>query len=465
MHIRRRPSWIRTLAAPLLATSLLTACVPGMSTGVRADAAAQGPVVTRPGAIGPARIRVLDYFGGGPDKAWMIGVIKAFEKKYPQISVSETTQGFDDIMKSLPLKLRSGSPPDIVPANNGWQSLGTLVRGNLVLDLDRYADAYGWKKSFPTSIQREHAFTPDAREMGTGRLFGTPISRGSIIEVYYNRALLKKLGAQVPRTFGEFESTLAKAKAAGITPVSLGNVEGNGILSGLFALTDALGDQEKIADFTYSHGNVPIRETGFREAVTTFKRWSDRGYLTRDYASIPYADAMQSYLDGKELFRFEYSGTLPTKPGDGDRFGSFVLPRADGGAPVATMSAASNFSITAKTKHPDAAAAFLNFAASPEAARIAVEAGAMPMLSTPRLPAGHEKLMADEVANVAQVEKDDTAVPYMDWATPTLVSTMTQHMQDLLAHKTSVTGVVNATQDDYAKFRKEQRAQKARQRR
>ncbi|MER7204085.1 hypothetical protein CG723_23950 [Streptomyces sp. CB01635] len=462
MHIRRRPSWIRTLAAPLLAASLLTACVPGMSTGVRAGATAQGPVVTSPGAIGPARLQVLDYFGGGPDKAWMTGVIEAFEKKYPQIDVSETTQNFDSIMKSLPLKLRSGSPPDIVPANNGWQSLGTLVRGNLVLDLDRYADAYGWKKSFPVSIQREHAFSPDGREMGTGPLFGTPIARGSIIEVYYNRALLKKLDAQVPKTFGEFESTLAKAKAAGVTPLSLGNVEGNGVLSGLFALTDALGDQQKIADFTYSHGDVPVRETGFREAVTTYKKWSDRGYLTKDYAAIPYADAMQSYLDGKQLFRFEYSGTLPTKPGDGDRFGSFVLPRADGGAPVATMSAASNFSISAKTKHPDAAAAFLNFAASPEAAEIAVEAGAMPMLATSRLPAGHEKLMADEVANVAQVAQDDTAVPYMDWSTPTMVNTMVQHMQDLFADKTSVPAVVAAVQDDYTKFRQEQREQMAR---
>ncbi|MFD3477834.1 ABC transporter substrate-binding protein [Streptomyces sp. NPDC058695] len=433
-----------------------------MSTGVRAGATAQGPVVTSPGAIGPARLQVLDYFGGGPDKAWMTGVIKAFEKKYPQIDVSETTQNFDSIMKSLPLKLRSGSPPDIVPANNGWQSLGTLVRGNLVLDLDRYADAYGWKKSFPVSIQREHAFSSDGREMGTGPLFGTPIARGSIIEVYYNRALLKKLDAQVPKTFGEFESTLAKAEAAGVTPLSLGNVEGNGVLSGLFALTDALGDQQKIADFTYSHGDVPIRETGFREAVTTYKKWSDRGYLPKDYAAIPYADAMQSYLDGKQLFRFEYSGTLPTKPGDGDRFGSFVLPRADGGAPVATMSAASNFSISAKTKHSDAAAAFLNFAASPEAAKIAVEAGAMPMLATPRLPAGHEKLMADEVANVAQVAQDDTAVPYMDWSTPTMVNTMVQHMQDLFADKTSVPAVVAAVQDDYTKFRQEQREQMAR---
>ncbi|MGW6142503.1 ABC transporter substrate-binding protein [Streptomyces sp. NPDC055140] len=462
MHIRRRPSWIRTLAAPLLAASLLTACVPGMSTGVRADAKAQGPVVTRPGAIGPARLRVLDYFGGGPDKAWMTGVIKAFQKKYPQITVSETKQNFDDIMKSLPLKLRSGSPPDIVPANNGWQSLGTLVRGNLVLDLDRYADAYGWKKSFPASIQREHAFSPDGREMGTGPLFGTPISRGSIIEVYYNRALLKRIDAQVPKTFGEFEDALVKAKAAGITPVSLGNVEGNGVLSGLFALTDALGDPEKIADFTYSQGDVHMRETGFQKAVTTLKRWSEKGYLTKGYAATPYADAMQSYLDGKELFRFEYSGTLPTKPGDGDRFGSFVLPRADGGAPVATMSAASNFSISAKSKYPDAAAAFLNFAASPQAAQIAVEVGAMPMLATPRLPADHDKLTADEVANVAQVAQDDTAVPYMDWATPTLVTTMTRRMQDLLADKTSVTAVVDATQDDYAKFQKEQREQKAR---
>ncbi|MEK0100367.1 hypothetical protein WDA79_18075, partial [Streptomyces sp. A475] len=120
--------------------------------------------------------------------------------------------------------------------------------------------------------------------------------------------------------------------------------------------------------------------------------------------------------------------------------------------------AASNFSIAAKTKHPDAAAAFLNFMASPEAARIATQVGSMPMLSTPELPPDHDPLLADEVKIAAQVSDNDSAVPYFDWATPTLLNTMNTHTTDLLAGKASTADVVKAAQDDYAQFQKTRKA-------
>ncbi len=105
-----------------------------------------------------------------------------------------------DVMQALPLKLKSNNPPDIVPANNGWQSLGTLVQGGLVLNLDRYAEAYGWRNAVPSSILAEHEFSTDGKTMGTGSLYGMPVARSSMIEVYYDRALLQHLGLDVPKT-------------------------------------------------------------------------------------------------------------------------------------------------------------------------------------------------------------------------------------------------------------------------
>ncbi|MFI8791454.1 ABC transporter substrate-binding protein [Streptomyces sp. NPDC055105] len=457
MFARKGSMWISAMAAPLAAV-MLSGCVPGMSNSTAAGQAGAGRVVTDPGAMGKTRIRVLDYFAGGPDKAWMERIVTAFERKYPQITVDRTAQSWDDVMKSLPLKLRSADPPDIVPANNGWQSLGTLAKGGLVLNLDPYAEAYGWKKAFPTSIQEEHQFAPDGKEMGTGSLFGAPIARGSAVEVYYNRSLLKRTGGHVPRTLTQFEENMRKAKAAGITPVAVGNLEQGGVTATLFSLINSFGDRDKIADFTYSRGDMSVGRTGFPEAVTKLKEWAGKGYFTKDFAAVPGQDAAQAFVDGKALFRFDYSGSLPLQQGDSKKLGSFVLPRAHGGDPVVTFAAASNFSIAAKTKHPDAAAAFLNFMASPEAARIATQVGSMPMLSTPELPPDHDPLLADDVKIAAQVSDNDSAVPYLDWATPTLLNTMTTHMTDLLAGKASAADVVKATQDDYAQFQKTRKA-------
>ena len=116
-----------------------------------------------------------------------------------------------------------------MPANNGWQSLGTLVQGHLVMNLDQAAKAYGWRQQVPQSILREHEFSADGKQMGTGSLFGMPVARSSMIEVYYNRALLAKVGATLPKTFTDFTTDLAKAKSVGITPIALGNVEQVGI--------------------------------------------------------------------------------------------------------------------------------------------------------------------------------------------------------------------------------------------
>lgn len=447
---RRR---IRTLALPLAMAGLVSACVPGTSAE-KTNTAPAGTVATDPAKMGKVQLNVLDYFSGGVDNTWMKGVVSAFEKKYPNITISRTSLPWDDVMKALPLKLRSNNPPDIVPANNGWQSLGTLVQGGLVLNLDKYADAYGWRKRFPTSILREHEFTADGKQMGTGSMFGAPVARASLIEVYYNRSLLQRIGAPVPKTFAGFETDLGKAESAGITPISLGNLEQVGITGPLFATMDALGAQSEISDFIYSQNRVPVTQTGFQQATQKMSDWAGKGYFTKGFAGVAGQDAAQAFADGKALFRFDYSGSLPLKKGQSVNFGSFLMPRADGGHPVATASSATNFSVSARSKHADAAAAFMNFAAGPEAAALAVAAETMPLFAPDaKAPAG-DPLFADDIANAAQVTANNTSVPYLDWSTPTFLDTIQRQEQDLLAGKTTVGAVVGAAQRDYDAFQK-----------
>lgn len=452
MVSRRTTGRIGATLVPVAIAALLTSCTPGTNAGAAGNKVKAAPVATDPATMGNVKLQVLDYFSGGVDNTWMNGVVSAFEKKYPNITINRTSMAWGDVMASLPLKLKSATPPDIVPANNGWQSLGTLVRGGLVLNLDNYAKAYGWKTSFPQSISAEHEFSPDGTQMGLGSMFGAPVARASLIEVYYNRDLLKQIGAATPKTFADFQADLAKAKTAGITPISLGNVDQGGITQPLFSLMDALGSQSKISNFIYSQSQQKIADTGFPQAVSTLKQWSDKGYLTKDYAGVATADAAQNFVNGQGLFHFDYSGSLPLKAGQSKNFGSFILPRSDGGKPVTTASSATNFSISSKSKHADAAAAFLNFAAGAQAAQLAVQDGTMPLLHPDvKAPAG-DPLFADDVAIAQQVSADDTSVPYLDWSTPTLLDTINRTMQDMLAGKSTPAAVVSAADKNDTDF-------------
>ena len=248
--MRRRTTFLSGSLAAIAAIACLTvsACTPGVAGSTAANTTPSGAVTTDPATLGPVTLNVLDYFTGGVDNTWMNDVVAAFEKKYPNITVKRQSITWSDLMQELPLKLKSPNPPDIVPPNNGWQSLGTLVQGGLVDNLNSYATAYGWDKNIPASILREQEFSANGQQMGTGNLFGMPVALSSAIEVYYNRSLLQRLGLSVPTTYNDFVSDLAKAKQAGITPISLGNQGQSGITQPLYSVMDALGNQSSISE-------------------------------------------------------------------------------------------------------------------------------------------------------------------------------------------------------------------------
>jgi len=456
--MRRRKTLLSGSLAAIAAIACLavSACTPGVAGSTAANTAPSGPVTINPGKLGDVNLRVLDYFTGGVDNTWMNDVIAAFEKKYPNIKVQRQSVTWTDLMQELPLKLKSPNPPDIVPPNNGWQSLGTLVQGGLVDNLTSYATAYGWENNVPASILRQQEFSANGQQMGTGVLFGMPVALSSMIEVYYNRSLLQHLGLSVPTTYNAFVSDLAKAKQAGITPISLGNQAQSGITQPLYSVMDALGDQSAITNFIYSLGQDSLQSqaSGFPQAVAAMSDWAAKGYFTSQFAGVPETDAETHFVQGKGLFHFDYSGSLPfTSPAQAKGFGSFVLPRNDGKPPVATLSAATELCVSSQSKHVAAAAAFLNFAASPAAAQIAVNIGTDPMLApSVTLPTSNPEF-ADEVANANLVTAHNSSVPYLDWATPTLFNTITVQMSEVLGGKTSVSAVVSAVQADDTKFR------------
>jgi raffinose/stachyose/melibiose transport system substrate-binding protein len=445
-----------TLGAIAVACLALSACTPGAASSTAVANAPSGAVSTDPAALGQVKLQVLDYFTGGVDNTWMKDVVAAFEKKYPNITVQRTSLSWSDLMQALPLKLRSGTPPDIVPPNNGWQSLGTLVQGGLVQNLDSYAAAYHWRQAVPPSILREQQFSANGKQMGTGSVFGMPVARSSTIEVYYDRSLLSRLRLSVPKTFTAFTGDLAAAKKAGVTPIAMGNLAQVGITTPLYSVMDALGSQAAISDLIYSQSQASVdsQQTGFPQAVAAMKDWATKGYFTPQFAGVAEQDGAQQFVDGRALFHFDYSGSLPFKPGQSKGFGSFIMPRNDGGPAVATMSSASELSVSSKSAHPAAAAAILNFAASPAAAQIAVNLGTDPMLAPSVTLPSSDPLFADEVTNARTVAASNSSVPYLDWATPTLLNTISVQMQNLMAGKASVSGAINAVKADDAAFRK-----------
>ncbi|QNE35786.1 ABC transporter substrate-binding protein [Leifsonia shinshuensis] len=424
----------------------LTACAPGGSS-----AAGSSHAVSKDVSGKPVTLKILDFWQGEEGK-WMDSVVKDFEKQHPNITIKRTTQDWGQVMNTLNLRLADPNGPDIALVNNGWQSMGTLAKGGRILNLDAYSDLYGWKKEIPDTIARQLEFTPDGKQMGTGSLYATPAARSSLIGLYYNKEILDKLGLPVPKTLADFEKDAAAVKAAGITPIAYGSQDKGSATSILFATQDLYATSKNIGDFVYSAGNVPITSTGIVDAAKDVKKWADSGWFTPNYPGVQYADAQAQFMDGKAAFRFEYTGSLGFSDAQKQTMGYVQLPQVQGGKVVGTGSTAANLSISAKSKHPDAAAAFLDFMASKTAAQQAVGHGFLPLLhSGLSTPSGNAEL-ATEISAQQTLDKGNGYVPYFDWSTPSMIDTIGGQLQQLYAGQVTPDQLAAAGQKDYDAF-------------
>ncbi|NUS00043.1 MAG: extracellular solute-binding protein [Kribbellaceae bacterium] len=443
-------------AAALLATATLplwlAACAPGGSGGGAGDGSAKSPSGVSTDVSGDdVTLKVLDFWQNEEGK-WMDAVVAGFEKQHPNIKIQRTTQDWGQVMNTLNLRLADPNGPDIALVNNGWQSMGTLAKGGRILNLDAYASAYGWKDEIPSTILRQEQFTSDGKQMGSGSLYAVPAARSSLIGLYYNKAALDKLGIAVPKTLADFEKACAAVKAAGQIPIAYGSQDKGSSTAILFGVQDLYSSAKDIGDFVYSSGSVPITSTGITQAATALKKWSDAGWLTPNHQGIPFADSMNNFLAGKGVFQFNYTGSLGFSAAQKQTYGYVQLPQANGDQVVGTGSTVGNLAISAKSKHPDAAAAFLDYMASKATAQASVDHGYLPLLHTDVKQSAPDPELATEIAAQQKLTDSNGFVPYFDWSTPTMLDTLGGQVQLLLAGKSTPDQLATAGQKDYDAF-------------
>ena len=446
----KQPRLIRkTLATATIITALLAAagCAPGGNAP--APTTAGGTVSKDVAAAGQVTLNLSDFWGGSEGE-WIKTMVQKFQTKYPNVTIKRSQEDWGQLTSTLNLQIAEQDGPDIATANNGWQSLGTLAKGGLVLNLDKYSTAYGWDKLIPSTIARQNEFTTDFKAIGSGSLFSTPVARVSLIGVYYNVDELNKLGIAPPTTLAEFEAACAKIKAAGQIPIAYGSQDSpTAVLLGVQAL---YADANTINNFTYGDASVTASQAGLTQAAETAKKWNDNGWFTPHHEGINYQDAVANYLDGKGVFRFEYTGSLGLTDKQQGKFKYIQLPQASGNGTVGVGAAPAAMVIASKCKNPDVAAAFLDFLMSQDAAQVAADNGLIPLMhSDVSIPATMTTLQS-EAAGADAIAKSDGFVPYFDWTSPTMLDTLNQQMQLLYAGKTGPAGLVAAVDKDRTAF-------------
>lgn len=446
----------RLVGAVALAGALsLTACAPGASNGngtpSGTDDASPAAVNTDIAGLGDIELVVWDQEVRGSQNDALVALNKAFEDKYPNVTIKRTSQANEDLQQQIALALGGNEVPDVMQVNNARGDMGQYVTAGTLTDLTPYADAYGWGDRFPASVLSKTRYSADGKTFGDGNLYGLP-QTGEVVGIFYSQAKLDKLGVKAPTTWDEYFAALDAAKAAGEQPMVLGNIDQWPALHVFGPLQANYVPAEQIVALGMGNAGATWVDDANKEAMTQFAKWGSEGYFGSSPNGTDYDAAWADFTKGTGVFLpgGSWLGTdMEAVMGADLRF--MAPPPGVDGDLATTGGTGIPFGIPAKAKNVDAAAAYIDFITTNEAMKVIAENGGMPVLDTAEL-APADGVQHDIFTAFANVSEQGTLLPYLDYATPTFADTAGQGLQEVLGGQRTPEQVLEAFEDDYSSF-------------
>lgn len=386
----------------------------------------------------PVTLKVISSENTGTTKA----LAEAFHAKHPNITIDFRYTEFDSYNKSLNLVLSSSDVPDLALLNK----LGTTVDDHLVRPLDPYAKAYGWNEIYPAAELDQWRASNDGKQLGTGNLWAAP-SGFSLVGLYYNKEQAARLGLTPPTTRAEFDTALDRAKAAGVLPLQMGNLQGGSSLA-FQSITNSIDGVIETREWVNGKRGSTIDTPGGREAAETLQRWAAKGFIPEGTNGTGLVASVANFTKGQGLFFFDGSWDAPViekaMPGG---VGFVPFPGPDG--KTTGIGTSSAYGIPTKAKNPDVAAAFLDFMNTPEAAQIELDTGFLPVAHADTVSESRVGVMNEIVTAWNKVGKDDGLVNFFANTSATMNDTLTSQSQKLIGGKISPQQYIDAVQSDW----------------
>jgi raffinose/stachyose/melibiose transport system substrate-binding protein len=383
-------------------------------------------------------------------------IVSSFEKQNPNVKVDVQAKDFSSSLQTIKLAMSSNTPPDLMQGNEGWSIDGALWQAGLLLNLDPYMKAYGWDKAFPQSALRVNQFTADGKTFGKGVLTGL-VQGIQYVGVFYNKANLAKIAITNPATLDSqtaFLAALDKSKAAGITPVMLGDGDKWPGLHNISLFNGWYVTPDNINAWVYNTPGATYNDAGHIKAAADFQNWMKDGYFNSDAIATSFNDATTRFGKGESTFFITGTWALgDVKKALGNNAGFMLFPAGATGIHETVGGYSLPFTISSKTKYPDCAASFLNYiTTSKEAVQAQIAAG-RPSATIAGLDAPvSDPLLQQMIAQYKKLNSENGLFTWEDWATPTMLTYMGSQAQLLLGHQITPTQYAESLQKNSADF-------------
>jgi len=305
-------------------------------------------------------------------------IVDTFNKTSKVKVVLDTVPGAD-YQQKLQTVINTPQAPDVF-FNWGGGSIQPFVKADLLLPLDRFiAQDPGLKDNFLPSVFNSAVVD--------GKPYGVPMRGTQPVLLFHNKKVLADAGLTAPKTWDELVDASRALKAKGITPIALGGADQWPTLMWFEYLYDRIAGP---GPFQRALGGdqAAWASEDSRRALGTLKQLIDAGAFGSNFDSVKFTDGGSPALVAKGKAAFELMGSwyYSTQQDANPDFtksnlGYTNFPTLGGGKgdPADVVGNTNNFySVLKKTKHPEAAAAFLKLMYSDEFVKAQLAIGNLP---------------------------------------------------------------------------------------
>lgn len=366
-----------------------------------------------------------DSFAPGSPEEVVNSVTEAldakFKAKYPDVTeiVHDSRGNVSDGLARLRNAQLAGDGVDVVvcaanPVNTSYARLGLIKPvDDIIAGMgDRFTDG---------AVAN---FTVD------GKVWGVPLSAVNLTTFFYNKDLFKQAGLEAPKTYAEFLAAVPKFKEMDVIPVvHQGKNAWMWPLYYMSSLAQTTGNKQLDQVQAVLQGKAKFTDPESLKALQLSRKWVDDGLLDPQSNELD-EDAMKSvFYSGRAAAYFGGSWDVPGLTANaGFEWGVFRFPQYDGeaGHPVAFGGAESGLCVSAASKNPEMAAAYVSFAAE-DAQTVDLLAPLKPLATSHKGVAGANDAVSKDLQSYLPADK------FLDWVWPReLTETIQREVQSMM---------------------------------
>lgn len=366
--------------------------------------------------------------------------IKAFEEKYPEVTVEFSHKPpIDEYIQGLQTKLLSNTAADVFVM--GAENRSNLIDNKSVQSLSEF--------DFVDRLNEtnQDIFSKD------DQLYSASISSwgGGI---GYNKKLLSQVGYdEFPKTWTEFVDLCVKLKDAGINPYYEGAQSGN--FMSLYAL---VGGQYEVNGENKDADIFAGKTTFSKEYSKPLKLWNqmlEKDVLTQDVLGLTDDQIMNEFSSENVAMVGMGPWNVATVRGSNPDIDFMIapVPGEKAGQEFCTGAPSPGYSINAKAKNPELAEKFVDFMTTPEAAEAYNGDGSSNNMYTTEGTESINETLDPALKDInTLVQEGKIYLPVMSWESnqDQLYTTLRSNLQELIQGKKTPEQVLKAMDEKLA---------------